>query len=331
MDLSGQKILFIGPKYYDYHIHIVQTLANWGANVDYYPEMVNDFSQRAAKIIKGAFAKWVQQRYNNALIEKIKDKEYDLFLLIRGEIITPECVEQIKRFSPNARCIMYQWDSLKHNDYRSKIPLFDTVMTFDPQDAIALKLDYLPLFYRDDYAKLRECHTAKEYDIVFFGAYHSDRLDIIKVLTKEAARYGLKFYHHLYITRFSLLRGLMTRKLRIDDLKFLKTFTVGAQYVIDKYAQTKAVLDIEMSNQNGLTIRTLETLGANLKLITTNKTILKTPFFDPTRILFLDRYALALDLRFFDGSLKWDSRLEEYSLDSWLEKLISHRGNYNER
>lgn len=323
MNLHGKKILFIGPQYYDYHTNIIQKLESFGANVDYYPEMVNNFTQRAAKIIKGKFARWVQQHYLNTMLTKIASQCYDIFFLIRGEIITPEFLEKIKSTSPNTYFIMYQWDSVTHNNYLSKLPYFDRISTFDKVDAKKYNLNYLPLFYTDQYKNIVHSTLQQAYDIVFFGAYHSDRLHIIKQIDKQAKEMDLNFYHHLYITKFSLFRGLLSGTIQKTDLPFLRTFTVTSSVIHKAYSHTKAVLDIEMLNQNGLTIRTLEVLGSNLKLITTNANIANEHFYNSKRIFLLDRNNIKLDPSFFKNDLVWDAELEQYHIDNWLTKIFS--------
>jgi hypothetical protein len=323
IDLSGKKILFIGPKYYDYHTHIIQKCEHSGAEIDFYPEMVNNLINRFAKIASAPLKKYLRQRYLNTILSAVKSKHYDIFFLIRGEIVTSEFLKQLKAMSDKTLFVMYQWDSMAHNNYAMNINYFDRVLTFDKTDAQHYKIDYLPLFYTDQYKNLSTIQSANLYDIVFFGAYHSDRLQIIKQIDKEAKLYNLKFHHHLYITKISLFRALVTGKIGVNDLKFLKTFTVPSAVIIDAYAKTKAVLDIEMTHQNGLTIRTLEVLGSNLKLITTNANIADEPFYDSKRIFLLDRKNVTLDPNFFENDLVWDTEIERYHIDNWLQKIFS--------
>ncbi len=323
IDLSGKKILLIGPKYYDYHTNIVRKLEQWGGKVDYYPEMINNFSQRAAKVIKGKFRTFIEKRYLDSLLSSIGTKHYDHVLLIRGEIITPSFMQELRHRLPKARFTIYQWDSQKHNNYLPLLPYFDHALTFDPIDAVSFRLKYLPLFYTDAYKKIAEASNAKEYGIAFFGAYHSDRLSIVKQIDMESKRHGLKFYHHIFITKFSLFRALLLRKIMLSDLKYLKTFTVSSSVIHDIYSKTKAVLDIEMTHQNGLTIRTLEVLGSNLKLLTTNATIRNEPFFDTNRIVILNRSAIEISPDFFATPLAEDPRLHQYHIDQWLSTLLT--------
>jgi hypothetical protein len=48
------------------------------------------------------------------------------------------------------------------------------------------------------------------------------------------------------------------------------------------------VLDVNHSAQTGLTMRSIETIGARKKLITTNREVEEYDFYDPTRIHVID-------------------------------------------
>ncbi|MDP3301476.1 MAG: hypothetical protein Q8S36_05855 [Sulfuricurvum sp.] len=322
IDLSGKRILFIAPRYYDYHLNIIQKLQLFGAEVDYYPEMVNDFINRCAKLLSSSFKNHLQQRYLQKTLDSVQSSHYNILFVIRGEILTPEFLDRLKSAITPNQSLLYQWDSMTHNNYEALIPCFDTAFTFDKIDSDRLGIRHLPLFYTDAYEKIAKNDDPKIYDIVFYGSFHSDRLSIIKTIDRQAKTHNLRFHHHLYITKFSLFRGLITRTLSVKDLPYLKTFTVPSSVIQDTYSRTKAVLDIEMANQNGLTIRTLEVLGANLKLITTNLNIMNEIIFDPKRIFCLDRKNIKLNRAFFDHQLESDPKIGQYHLDTWLATIF---------
>ena len=87
---------------------------------------------------------------------------------------------------------------------------------------------------------------------------------------------------------------------------------------------SKAVLDINHPKQTGLTIRTLETLGANRKLITTNKEIVKYDLYDPVNILVIDRVNPFIDADFLKREMNQvpDAVLYKYSLEGWIKEIF---------
>ena len=124
---------------------------------------------------------------------------------------------------PNAKFIMYQWDStLTHNSYLKIIDFFDTVFTFDMKDSNDYKLEYLPLFYSGHYENFKRKPDPK-FDLVFVGEFYpdSDRLEIIKKVANYMEEQGLNFYYSLRVEIFALFKFLLFRHLRFKDLAFI--------------------------------------------------------------------------------------------------------------
>lgn len=317
--LLGQKILLIAPKYYDYHTKIINELECNGAKVTFYPEMIYPFFYRLMRNISQYCKQELEKKYLNEILKNISDNEYNTFFLIRGEIVTTDFLKKLKLKLPHAKFVMYQWDSLKQNDYESKIKYFDCVQTFDMVDAKALNLTYLPLFYTDDYSLAQM--SEKKYDLAFFGSWHGDRLEVIKYIDKEFKKYGLTFKFHLYISKLSIVKSLLLGKITFKDLSFLKTNTVDAKKINQVYKESKAVLDIELAIQNGLTIRTFEVLGSNTKLITTNNNIKEEKFYNPNNIMVIDRKNIKIDFDFFKSPMDTYD-FSEYYIGQWLQKIL---------
>ena len=320
MNLENKRILFIGPKFFDYEKKIIFSLEKRGALVDFFPEKVNGpfygFCLNYFKYI----ALFLEKKHLNNIIVKMKSS-YDIVFLIRGEIITEAFMENIKKRFPTAKYVMYQWDSQRNNsNFLKLIKYFDKVTTFDKIDAINLGLDYLPLFYIDDYVNIN-LDKERVYDLVFFGSYHGDRLNVLKGIIKEANRIKIAMHSFLYIPKVKLLRLLVFRKISFSDIQYLSTKKITSAEILHFYKKTKAVLDIESSGQNGLTIRTFEVLSAGLKLITTNTNIKDEDFFNSNRIDVIDRKQILLNLDFFSINIK-QFNMQKYSLENWLDYIF---------
>lgn len=320
-DLKGKRVLFIAPILYNYHNEIINTLKKFGAEVDFYAERSYSLFYEVSKKV----SKFQHNRNINNYLENILfsvSDGYDFIFIIRGEILTVEFLKKLREKNPNAKFIMYQWDTSVNNlNFLKLIPFFDKVLTFDRPDAIKYSIDYLPLFYIDIYKNL-VLESQKKYDIVFFGGFHSDRLNIVKKVDTEAKKYGLNFKHHLFISFVPLIKRLLTNKIKISDLKYIKINSVSNYEILNIFKNTKAVLDIEHIGQNGYTIRTFETLGSGLKLITTNVNILNEDFFDSENIYFLDRNNIKLEKDFFISENKKIKDVELYSIDQWIKNVF---------
>lgn len=71
---------------------------------------------------------------------------YDIVFVIRGGILSPYVMDKIKINLPNAKYIMYQWDSNNQSKYEDIIKYFDIVKTFDRKDSKNFNIEYLPLY-----------------------------------------------------------------------------------------------------------------------------------------------------------------------------------------
>ena len=93
--------------------------------------------------------------------------------------------------------------------------------------------------------------------------------------------------------------------------------------MIDIYESSRCVLDSAQSGQLGLTIRVLEALGANKKLITTNSDIVNYDFYRPENI-YVYKGNIDLDNVFFkEGYKEVDKEIyEKYSLRNWLKEIL---------
>lgn len=322
MNLDKKRILFIAPKFYHYHTEVIKSLESQGANVIFYQEMIQSIIYRVSNKFSKKLESYLKNKYLNSILENTLNDMYDIVFVIRGGYLSPSWLERLHVKLPNAKFFMYQWDSTRQNNYLPLIKYFDKVQTFDMVDAKKYDLAYLPLFYTNQYKKLQKDKKKSKYNLVFFGAYHSDRLEIIKYIDELFKENNLIFKYHLYITRLALFRLLLTRVVSLKDIHFFKTHSVSLNEIIETYIEADAVLDIELSIQNGLTMRTFETLGANLKLVTTNKNIKKEIFYDSQRIMYIDRDNIQIDLDFFKKENNFDNKFEEFNIDTWVQKIL---------
>ncbi len=320
--LKDKKVLFIAPKFYSYHMQIIKFMESNGANVTFFAEDIYTPLYRISNRIFPKVANYFKQKYRNQILDSSEVNAYDFVFVIRGGILTSDMMKKLKIKLQNAKFIMYQWDSNKQSNYKKIIEYFDVVKTFDRGDALQFNIDYLPLYYSKEYEDIRHNRVDKLYDIVFYGAYHSDRLDVVKHIDSFCQQNNLNFKYHLYITKMALARLFLLRILKLKDMAYLKTYSVETNEILEIYKQSFAVLDIELNIQNGLTMRTFETLGAGLKLITTNKNIANESFYNQNNIMILDRNDVDLDLDFFKISFMDDGNFIQYSFEHWFYILF---------
>ena len=180
--------------------------------------------------------------------------------------------------------------------------------------------------YTDDFCRDLS-YTEHKYDVSFIGTIHSDRYKVVKALKKIVAHKCLNGYWYCYLQSKFIYHFYKATKdefsdSQIEDFKFEKK---DSSEIADIVNQSKSVLDIQHPNQTGLTMRTIEMIGMNKKLITTNASIVNYDFYNKKNILIIDRDNPQIDVSFFSTpSEKLNPEIyQKYSLSSWILDVLS--------
>lgn len=329
-NLEGKKVLLIAAQLFNYEKEIHQELENQGAMVTRYDQRPsNDFLTKIfiRLNMKLLIQKKIDQYYVN-IIKEISKIEYDYIFLVSPEAIDTRILQDIKHTQKKSKVFIYMWDSIKNKKQAlSLLPLADKFFTFDSTDiSINDKIEFLPLFYINDYQKI-VVEKKPLYDIVFIGTVHSDRYKIVKEIEAFAKENKLSTYFYFY----SPSRLLFWIK-KLTDKNFWSISEQDISYkplskndILGVIKNTKSVIDIEHPSQNGLTMRSIEMLGAKRKLITTNKNIENYDFYNTSNILIIDRNNININKSFMDISFKKidDEIYRKYSLNKWIKIIFS--------
>ncbi len=329
-ELKGKSILFFSPAFFNYEVLIADKMREMGAHVDMYDvRSVTSALERALLKISPDLFKKKSLNYYEDIIEKNKSKNYDYILIVKCDMTPVSILKKFREVYPNAKLCLNLWDSIDNiPGITDKFKYFDTLHSFDPKDCKKYnELKFRPLFYADEFKN--ECDEKKEYkyDLSFLGTVHSDRYSVIKEVQKIAKDNNLKCYWFLYlqskfIYRFYKMTKREFRETSLDSFSYDKMSAKAISEVVDS---SRIILDIQHPNQTGLTMRTIEMIGMNKKLITTNETIKDYDFYDPDNIAVIDRYNIELDMSFLNGDYKKlpEDLYEKYSLKSWILEVLS--------
>ena len=329
MSLKGKQILFIAPAFFGYEKKIADKMIELGARVDYFDErsITDSFGRALLKINPLIFYKKTIRYYNN-IINSISNNKYDFIFVIKCELMPVIVIEKLKELFPSATLCLYLYDSLKNiNGISSKLSNFDRVLSFDLNDTENNKgIIFRPLFFIDDYKKDFSDSEKYQYDISFIGTIHSDRYRIIKEIKSQADKRGNKYFFYCYLqSKFMYYFYRQTKKefrgVAKEEFKFDKIESSNIAEIVDN---TKAVLDIQHPNQTGLTIRTIEMIGMNKKLITTNESIKKYDFYNPNNIAVINRNSIEIPQEFLEIPFqKIDDKIYmKYSLENWIIDVL---------
>lgn len=267
------------------------------------------------------------ERYFFEIAKQASQHKIRDVLVIKGEAMSQRSIRHMREAMPSARFTLYFWDSYRNmpKDSPEKVGLFDRALTFDPIDAATdSRLQYRPLFYLDEFAKLPA--VSQDIDILFVGTVHTDRYKVLRSLSRAIPR-ELRFIRILYVPSQAIYWG---RRL-LDPVYWSAkreefTFTpVGKATLMELMARARIVVDIERAIQSGYTMRTIEALGATKKLITTNPSVNSADFYDPSNILVIDRRNPVIPGSFLMSQYveRPETLRRRYSLQGWLDDVLS--------
>ena len=218
------------------------------------------------------------------------------------------------------------WDSFKNKNSLNTIELFDSVITFDSEDAHKYKIKFLPLFFIKKYEQIKEIECYEQ-ELCFTGTAHSDRYQIAKKIEKQLKQFDLKMYSYFYLPSEIMywIRRLFLRKYKYGTLRDFSFKALTQNEIVSIIEKSKVVLDINHPFQCGLTSRCIEALGANRKLITTNNNIKNYNFYNTANILIIDRENPIIYKDFFNTEYKnpQQSIYQYYTLKSWLRNIFN--------
>jgi len=329
MILKDKRILFFAPAFFGYEKKIAEKMRELGAIVDFFDErsITKTFEKALLKIHPLIFYRKTI-RYYNDIIKKISNNKYDYILVIKCEMMPKKIIKKLRQLFPSAVFSLYLYDSLRNiKGISSKLSMFDRVLSFDLKDTEENKnLIFRPNFFMDDYKRdaLNEDETL--YDLFFVGTIHSDRYRIIKEIKSQADKKGYKCFFYCYLqSQFVYYLYKLTKKefkgARKEEFKFDKIGSSDIAKIIDK---TKVVLDIQHPKQTGLTMRPIEMIGMNKKLITTNESIKNYDFYNSNNIAIIDRNHIEIPQDFFEKPFQKynDEIYYKYSLEKWIIDVL---------
>ncbi|MEG0239047.1 MAG: hypothetical protein RR568_02740 [Anaerorhabdus sp.] len=327
--IDGKNILFFSPAFFNYEQIIKDKMEELGAFVDMYDErsVTKAIDRALVKISPKIFSNRSQRYYEN-IIKQNKGKLYDYILIVKCDMTPIVILEKLKEEYPNAKMCLYLWDSIDNiSGVTDKFKFFDILHSFDKNDCkIYPELKFRPLFYADEFRHILRDKPYK-YDICFAGTIHSDRYAVIKQVKQIAKTNNMSIYLFCYLqSKFIYYFYKVTKKefrrTRISDFDLEMKSSDELVNIID---DSRITLDVQHPKQTGLTMRTIEMIGMNKKMITTNEAIKDYDFYNPNNISVVDRNNVYIEPNFLHTQYEQldDSIYKKYSLQCWIFDVLS--------
>jgi hypothetical protein len=322
------KILFISPEAFGYYKKIISTLELNGHEVRWLHQIPSENAFVKAFIRLFPFVgSLISNIHFNRVIAWHED--YDYVLVIKGEGLSHKILTKMRSIFNKAEFVFYNWDSLANSrSVLTKLKYFDRLYSFDDVDCSThTELTLLPLFY-ENLPEPNSVHVEK-YEVFFAGTIHSDRFSIIKnIVDSLAIPVDKTFLFFFYQSRtLFIIQKLFKKTFSTIPLECVSFKKKDSRELFGKMLNSNVVIDIANFHQNGLTMRSIEAVGAKCKLITNNRNIKSYAFYNTNNVFVLDDvYNIDLvNLKYFmikPYECLSEEVYKELEIGSWVNNLV---------
>lgn len=319
-----KSVLFISLGFYSYDDMIQEEIKRKGYEVDRFVPLGNyTLADKVQNVLtRGKHAE------NKAFNRQKKffmrnEKMYDYVFVIVGKDLDPEIFGQFRKKQKKAKFILYLWDDASRvKGFEENKVYYDEIYSFEIENEDASDMKYLPLFYTDLYAYKGE---NKKYLMNMIGEMHSNRIEIWDKVAKQCHIETDKAYLYLIATTAGqFFQALLPSDNRWMKLKYVHVKKTKLDKIVDVMKHSKIALDVQYASQTGLTIRTLESMAAHTKLITTNEHVKKYDFYQYGNICVIDRENPVVPHSFFEEEYREipEEIINKYSLSHWVSVIF---------
>lgn len=314
-----KKILFIGINYYAYIEKLCDAFEQAGYDVDYREiEPVDFLAKSHKKLLPSHYWKRLSD-YHNRIIDDAAATPYDIVLFLQVHHFAPGMMKRLKASQKGATFILYNWDSLRTHDYRPWIGYFDKVWTFDPVDAEAVDINYLPLFALNDYFNV-DRERVKDFDLYFVGAIGTfHRFDALSRLWYYCRDHNFRVFFHLKCSPVMMIRLLLSGR----RLPGMTLSSLGFAEIVALIERSGCVFDFANHRQSGYTMRLIENMCAGLKVVTENRRIEDEDFYRSDRFLVVENLDFTSIQSFIERPISSQLDTEPFRIGSWVSRLLS--------
>ena len=191
-------------------------------------------------------------------------------------------VEYLKEEFPQSKYVVFYQDlvdatkrTVSLDEYRRKM---DLIVSFDYNDCDKYQMIYHPLVYSDIREKITE--YKEKSDIYFCGA-EKNRLGTILEAYNVFQDLGFKCDFTVITNNYKLLNDYS------GGIHFCRSFSYHEN--LQHIKSCKAMIEIMQKGGSGYTIRALECIAFNKKLITNNSYINRATFYDNNNFMYYEK------------------------------------------
>ena len=286
-----QKLAIIGLSTFGYFERLAGHITRCGVEAQFFDERPsNDVATKLVlRVLPKALSRPLVRKPLAELCNTIISGDFTHVLVIFAELIGPAELARLK--NNGIKVFRYTWDSVGNRPSVRKLDhLMEAIGSFDPEDCRTHGYRYIPLYSETVPSASLSTFADRPNDFYFCGTMHSVRARVISRIEEQCVARNwsilLKlFYHSRKLFVLKNLHDFRTLRItsRISETGFKHAET------LEDCRRSKVVLDINHPRQQGLTMRTFETIAQGAVLLSTNR--MAVSLLDPAlqdRIILLD-------------------------------------------
>lgn len=278
-------------------------------------DICNIFKNRESLIVK------VIKKFKFSFISLFYDKwyrklpEYDKVIVFDIALLTDhQLLKNIRKKTRKKELFLYSWNIAK-NDSSFQLEMKQakkygfTFYSYDKNSCEKYGLKHNTIMY-DNTLRLHEGEIY--YDALFLG-YLKDRKEDIN-----------KIYNLLIAAGLNSKVIIFGQKEQEMKFEFRSSYTSYNEY-LEMISHSRSIIDIAQKNQDGYSMRVMESLFLDKKLITTNKAIRYAEFYDENNIFIVEdelddiqriQYFFNLPYKKVAQQIK-----KQYDIEYWVERF----------
>lgn len=251
-------------------------------------------------------------KYHNKILKNFLDIDY--VLMIGGIYYSKEFIELVKEKNSKIKFILFLWDKFDRNKIKELKNIYDIVYTFEKSDAAENHVKWRPSFYVDEKKDL-----IKDIDLYFLGENRDrERYEYINRLYNFCMENGLRKNIKLF----------SRKKLKNVNPDIITYKRIPYEENLNNIQKTRVTFEKNIENQYGLSLRSLECLGYETKLITTNKDIKTYDFYNSENIYVIENVndIDKIPINFFKEKYKKVDKeiLKRYSFEGFIDEIFKN-------
>lgn len=224
--------------------------------------------------------------------------------------VTRHFLKWIVKYFPNSQInfIYENMVGMARNINPEQIPQGIRIWTYDDYDARKYNIRLYDNYWAKD--MILKQRKESEYDVFFIGK-DKGRGEKILEFEKKLHKMGLK-------TKFIITKDRKTSKKKSFYQK-----PISYEDVVDYDTRSRAILNITMENQEGVTMRDIESVTIGVKLITTNRNIVKKDLYNENNVFILGVNNLDTLPDFLERKNEnvWEKIKEKHTFEAMLEEI----------